>query len=146
MANEEMQSMSNEEMQKTIRFILEQQAQFTVDIQQLRESQAKTDGTVNQLTAVVTLLAAETRAGFQELRGSISALVDAQIRTDEKVKELNDHLRGKIDALVDAQIQVEGSFNSKFEKLAEAQGRTDETVRNLAELFDRQLRERGSGG
>ena len=30
--------MTYEEMQKTMQFILEQQAQFTVDIQQLKES------------------------------------------------------------------------------------------------------------
>lgn len=135
MSNEEAQDMSNEEMQKTMRFILEQQAQFTVDIQQLRESLAKTDGNVNQLTQVIALLAAETKAGFQELRGSISALVDAQIRTEESVKGLNDHLTTKIDTLVDAQIQNEENIK-----------KTDGTVRSLAELFDRQLRERGDGG
>ena len=80
--------MTYEEMQKTMQFILEQQAQFTVDIQQLKESQVKTDETVGQLTGVVAHLAAETRAGFQELRGSISALVDAQIRNEENIKNL----------------------------------------------------------
>jgi hypothetical protein len=80
--------MTYEEMQKTMQFIVEQQAQFTVDIQQLKESQTKTEGNVSQLTGVVAILAAETRAGFQELRGSISALVDAQIQNEENIKNL----------------------------------------------------------
>ena len=81
MSNEKVRDMSNEEMQKTMRFILEQQAQFTVDIQQLRESQS-------QLTGVVAHLAAETRASFEEVRGSIAALVDAQMQNEENIKNL----------------------------------------------------------
>ncbi|HEX8116758.1 MAG TPA: hypothetical protein VF521_05760 [Pyrinomonadaceae bacterium] len=80
--------MTYEEMQKTMQFILEQQARFTVDIRQLKESQARTDGNVSQLTGVVAHLAAETRAGFGELRGSIAALVDAQTRNEENIKNL----------------------------------------------------------
>jgi hypothetical protein len=80
--------MTYEEMQKTMQFIVEQQAQFTVDIQQLKESQVKTDENVSQLTGVVAHLAAETRAGFEELRGSIAALVDAQMQNEENIKNL----------------------------------------------------------
>ncbi|HYY97497.1 MAG TPA: hypothetical protein VE642_02850 [Pyrinomonadaceae bacterium] len=92
--------MTNEEMEKAIKFIVSQQAQFAVDIQQLRESQARTDGTVGQLTGVVAHLAAETRAGSEEVRGGISALVDAQIRTDENVRQLGEEVRN-LTAVVD---------------------------------------------
>ena len=92
--------MTNEEMEKAIEFIANQQAQFAVDIQQLRESQARTDGTVGQLTGVVAHLAVETRAGFEEVRGSISALVDVQMRTDENVRQLGDEVRN-LTAVVD---------------------------------------------
>ncbi|HJQ30990.1 MAG TPA: hypothetical protein VJ866_02355 [Pyrinomonadaceae bacterium] len=92
--------MTYEEMQKTMQFILEQQAQFTVDIQQLKESQTKTDENVSQLTGVVAILAAETRAGFEEVRGSIAALVDAQIRNEENIKETNEAVRN-LTAVVD---------------------------------------------
>ena len=80
--------MTNEEMQRTMQFIIEHQARFAVDIQQLKESQAKTDGNLSQLTEVVGRLAAVTSAGFRELRGSIAALVDAQIRNEENIKNL----------------------------------------------------------
>ncbi len=93
MSNEEVQEMSNEELQKTMRFILDQQAQFTVDIQQLRESQS-------QLTGVVAHLAAEMRAGFEEVRGSISSLVDAQMRNEENIRETNEAVRN-LTAVVD---------------------------------------------
>src|SRR5947208_1201041 len=80
--------MTYEEMQKTMQFIVEQQAQFTVDIQQLKESQAKTEEEIGQLTGVVAHLAAETRASFQEVHGSIAALVDAQMQNEENIKNL----------------------------------------------------------
>jgi hypothetical protein len=80
--------MTYEEIQKTMQFIVEQQAQFTVDIQQLKESQAKTEGNVNQLTSVVAHFVVATNAGFQEVRGSISALVDAQVRNEENIRNL----------------------------------------------------------
>lgn len=92
--------MTYEEMEKAIEFIVNQQAQFAVDIQQLRESQARTDQNVSQLTGVVAHLAVETGTGFGEVRGSISALVDAQVRTDENVRQLGEEVRN-LTAVVD---------------------------------------------
>jgi ABC-type transporter Mla subunit MlaD len=70
-------------------FIVEQQAQFASDIQQLQESQAQTNQVVaqtaevvGQVGEVVTRLANVTHAGFTEVNAKINALVDAQIRTD----------------------------------------------------------------
>ena len=81
--------MTYEEMQKTMQFIVEQQAQFTVDIQQLKESQAKTEEEIGQLRGVVAILGAETRASFEEVRGNIAALVDAQMKNEENIKNLS---------------------------------------------------------
>ena len=94
----------NEEFEKKAEFILEQQAQFAADIQQLREAQAQTDRIVAQtgeivahtgeLVAqtgeIVTRLAKGTLEGFKDVNTKINALVDSQIRTDEKMKALAD--------------------------------------------------------
>ena len=80
--------MTYEEMQKTMQFIVEQQAQFTVNIQKLEERQEKTDERVTQLENIVTRLAAATVAGFEDTNAKINALIDAQMRTDETVKNL----------------------------------------------------------
>jgi ABC-type transporter Mla subunit MlaD len=85
--------MTYEEIQKTMQFIVEQQAQFTVDIQQLKESQAKTEENVSQLGGVVAILAAETRASFEEVRGNIAALVDAQMQNEENIKKTSEAVR-----------------------------------------------------
>lgn len=49
--------MTDEERQRTIDFILEQQAQFAVNIEALRESQARTDAAVGALTNQVQNIA-----------------------------------------------------------------------------------------
>ena len=99
-------NMNNEEFDRRMAFIIEQQAQFASDIQllqesqaQLQESQARTEivvaqtaaamtqsaETVGQVVDVVTRLANVTHAGFTEVNAKINALVDAQIRTEENL-------------------------------------------------------------
>jgi len=94
-----MMSMNNEEFDRRMAFIVEQQAQFASDIQQLQESQvqlqasqaqtdqvvAQTAAVVGQMGEVVTRLANVTHAGFTEVNAKINALVDAQIRTEENL-------------------------------------------------------------
>jgi hypothetical protein len=49
--------MTDEDRQRTMDFILEQQAQFAFNIEHLREAQARTDQTVAELTAQVDRIA-----------------------------------------------------------------------------------------
>jgi hypothetical protein len=80
-----MMNMNNEEFDRKMAFIVEQQAQFASDFQQLQESQAQTAETVGQMGEVVTRLANVTHAGFTEINAKINALVDAQICTEENL-------------------------------------------------------------
>ena len=87
-----MMNMNNEDFDRKMAFIAEQQAQFAPDIQQLQESQTRTDqvvaqtaGVVGQMGEIVTRLANVTHAGFTEVNAKINALVDAQIRTEENL-------------------------------------------------------------
>jgi anion-transporting ArsA/GET3 family ATPase len=93
--------MTNEEFEKRSDFILEQQAQFAADIQQLREAQAQTDQVVAQTGEIVARLANVTLEGFKDVNAKIDALVDAQIKTDEK-----------INALADSQIRTDGDLRN----------------------------------
>ncbi len=80
--------MSNEELERRMAFIVEQQAQFTSDIQQLREAQTQTDQVVAQTGEIVARLANVTLEGFKDVNAKINALVDSQIRTDENLRNL----------------------------------------------------------
>ena len=80
--------MDDQKFERRMEFIVEQQAQFTSDIQKLRDSQAQTD-------SIVARLAQATLVGFNDVNAKIDALVDSQIRladsqtrTDEELKNL----------------------------------------------------------
>ncbi|MGH9881916.1 MAG: hypothetical protein ACRD6N_10805 [Pyrinomonadaceae bacterium] len=85
--------MSNEELERRMAFIIEQQAQFATDIQQLRELQGQTE-------QIVARLANVTLEGFRDVNAKINALVDSQIRTDENLRRTDESLRNLI-AVVD---------------------------------------------
>jgi hypothetical protein len=76
-----MMNMNNEEFDRKMAFIVEQQAQFAADVQQLQAAQTQTEN-------VVARLANATLAGFNDINAKISALVDSQIRTDESLRNL----------------------------------------------------------
>ena len=78
--------MTNEEFEKRMEFQLEQQAQFSADMQQLREAQAQT-------LEIVARLATGTLERFKDVNAKIDALVDSQIRTDEKISALTDNVQ-----------------------------------------------------
>jgi hypothetical protein len=80
--------MTNEELERRMAFIVEQQAQFASDIQQLREAQTQTDQVVAQTGEIVARLANVTLEGFKDVNVKINALVDSQIRTDENLRNL----------------------------------------------------------
>ena len=99
-------NMNNEEFDRKMAFIVEQQVQFASDIQQLQESQARTEQivahtaetvgltaeTVAQMGDVVTRLANVTHTGFTEVNAKINALLDAQIRTEENLARTQENL------------------------------------------------------
>jgi ABC-type transporter Mla subunit MlaD len=92
--------MSNEELERRMAFIVEQQAQFASDIHQLREAQTQTDQVVAQTGEIVARLANVTLEGFKDVNAKINALVDSQIRTDENLSRTDENLRNLI-AVVD---------------------------------------------
>ena len=92
--------MSEEELERKMAFIVEQQAQFASDVQQLQESQARTDEVVAQTGQIVARLANATLEGFKDVNAKLNALVDSQIRTDENLTRTDEQMRNLI-AVVD---------------------------------------------
>jgi len=87
--------MNNEDFERKVEFIVNQQAQFAVDIQKLHEAQAVTDHTVANIVDVVGQLASVTHEGFgfvfesfKETNAKLDALVDSQILTNERLQNL----------------------------------------------------------
>ena len=151
--------MTNEEFERRMEFIIEHQAQFVSDVQQLqggirqlREAQARTEQIVASLAEVTRESLTTTLEGFRDVDARIEALVDSQVRLTEAQSRTDQHLKdtdAKIDALVDSQIRLNDAHLRLTEaqsRLTEAQLRTDENLRTLSATVDRYLREGRNGG
>ncbi len=92
--------MNNEEFERKMAFIVEQQAQFAADIQQMREVQGQLQVTQAQTENVVARLAHATLEGFKDVNVKIDSLVDSQIRLTEAQSHTDEHLKNLI-AVVD---------------------------------------------
>jgi hypothetical protein len=92
----EIELMNNEEMQKTMAFILEQQAQFAANIQKLEEERLRDNARLRRLEESFQLLvqlAQSTDSRLDTLESSMSALAEAQTHTDERLSALIDIVR-----------------------------------------------------
>ena len=95
--------MNNEEIQKTMEFILEQQAQFAANIQKLQEERMRDDPRIKRLEESFQLLvqlaqSTDTRLDTLEtnmatLAESQAHLAEAQAHTDERLSALIDIVR-----------------------------------------------------
>ena len=85
--------MSNEEMNKKMEFIVEQQAKFAADVEILRELQeADARRLSNGLLSLVDIVGNLTRAHL-ETDQSLQRLTEAQAKTDERLRDTDERLR-----------------------------------------------------
>jgi len=96
--------MTNEEMQKTMEFILNQQAQITANQQKADERTARLEDIVGKLAAATLSRFESLEAKLAEMSENfdrkIAALVDAQIRTEESIKKTDEAVKN-LTAVVD---------------------------------------------
>ena len=81
--------MNNEEFDRKMAFIVEQQAQFAADIEKLKATQVQTENVVGRL-------AYATLEGFKDVNVKIGALVDSQVRLTESQSRTDESLKGLI--------------------------------------------------
>lgn len=81
-------------------FILEQQAQFAVDIQRLGENIRQLSERQDRTESIVGRLASVTLDRFERLEGIVATLADAQVKFQNSVTE-------KIQQLVESQIHTD---------------------------------------
>ena len=109
--------MTNEQIEQRIEFIIEHQAQFSSDIQVLREIQASDSKMLKEQyrhlsDAVVALV------------GLVGKIAEAQERTDARVSELAE----------------------KVSELADAQARTEERLNIFINVVERYINKNGRSG
>jgi hypothetical protein len=130
--------MTNEDLEKRMEFIIEQQAQSVAQIGQLEELLTLF---ANASAQRFRALEEGTSRRFADVDEKIAALVDSQIRlteaqsrTEEATSRRFADVDEKIAALVDSQI-----------RLTEAQARTEESLKNLMAVVDRHFSEGRNG-
>lgn len=109
--------MTNEEFEKKMEFIIEHQAQFSADIERLKELHAQAEIRMARTENIIVRLYQDTSAKF-------NALADSQMR------------------LVEAQAQTDVRFNA----LIETQAQTDERLNTLINVVERYISEGRNGG
>jgi hypothetical protein len=93
----------SEKTQRKIDFIVNQQAQFAIDMQALRESQERTDAVVQRFANATLRRFESVESEVSNLDRKMEALVDAQIRSEDEMKELREAQRdgeGRLNAFI----------------------------------------------
>jgi hypothetical protein len=130
--------MNDEERQRTMDFILKQQAQFSAGMQKLEEADARAEKRLDQLGRTVVLLARQFRRERKDLRERIAALVDAQIRTEEITRENSEAIRA---------LTAATERNSEaIRALTDTTGRNSEDISTLARTMDEIARRMAGDG
>lgn len=129
--------MNNEEFERKMAFIVNQQAQFAVDIESLFAAQKLTEQKLQESNDVVTRLAYVTNEGFKDVNAKINALIDSQIelresqkQTDQQLKETGQQLKETGQQLKETDEQVK---------------QTDLRLRKLTDTVDRYISNQTNG-
>jgi phage tail tape-measure protein len=144
--------MTYEEMQRTMQFVLEQQAQLAANQQRADERADRVNKIITRISRTVDRLATATVERFErtdvrasaeseDVNAKLAALVDAQMRSEERMEKTGETLNAKFAALAESQMRTE----EVVRRLSERGEKTDEAVRNLTDVVDRHLREHGNG-
>src|SRR5215510_15718510 len=101
--------MSNEEWDRKVEFLLNQQAQFDIDMRQLEAAQARTEQSMDRATQNISHLAAFIHDGFG-LTMNLFKETEARMKeTDAQIKELKESQK-----LTDAELR---KFIAKVDRL-----------------------------
>lgn len=96
--------MTEEERQRQMDFILEQQAQFTVDMDALRVADERSARRLSRLERVLMLAIRAGQRERTETRERVNTLISAQTHTEEALAQLAEsqaHSDRRLDALID---------------------------------------------
>lgn len=122
---------NDDKIQKQMEFLLNQQAKFDANIGRLDEKNAQIQEKHAQLQNIVERLATVTLEGFEALESKMASLIDAQIKTEEKISTLTQRMT---------------EMTERMAALAEAQAHTDDRLNTLINVVERQISERHNGG
>ncbi|MDT4895896.1 MAG: hypothetical protein QOH25_973 [Acidobacteriota bacterium] len=119
--------MTNEELEKTMQFIVEQQAQFAANFQRIDEAREKDVARTKRLEESFQLLV--QLAGSHDER--LVTLAEAQIRTSEQMAATDERI---------------AAINERIAAINERTAETDERLNALIAVVERYISSRGGNG
>ena len=147
--------MTNEEMERTMQFIVQQQAQFTANFQKLDEERAKDSARIKHLEesfVVLVQLAGNHNERMTALDEHTIALTEHTIALDERTIALTEHtialdertiaLDERMIALTEAQLRTDEQLKETSEQMKE----TDERLNSLIVVVENYISSRGQNG
>jgi ABC-type transporter Mla subunit MlaD len=140
-------SMNYEETERTMQFILEQQAQITVKIDRMAERDDQIAVKVDRITEKVDKLADaqmkyEDRTG--RLEESFLILVQLAQSTDERLDDVGRKMSDVSDKMNEVSDKM-SEVGDKLNVLTDAQIHTDANIKNLVAVVDRYFSEGRNG-
>jgi hypothetical protein len=142
--------MNDEERQRTMDFILRQQAQFAASVQRNAEERQKRekadkrrDISIAQIRRILAQTIREFRRDRRDLNERMAALANAQLRSEQARTRLDESMTALVDAQIraeDAQFKSEGKHAQTEEwrvQMEESFARSDERQTHLEDLTAR---------
>ncbi len=111
--------MTNEEIQRTMEFILTQQAQFAANMQQLQEGQKELQQAQARTEQLVTHLTNVLREVVDEQARMSERHVASQVYTEERLAALRAHTDERFAELADSQAHTEQKLNALIDIVRE---------------------------
>lgn len=136
--------MTNEEWDRKAEFLLNQQAKFEADIQELKEAQKINDQKIAEAAATAGHAAEAVLVVVGVVTTLAETVKDLTTMMHEGFRKVFDsmkHTDDKIDVLVNNQMHTDESMRETNKQLRD----TDRRLRDLAALFERHIREDHEG-
>lgn len=124
--------MSPEEIERTMQFMLHQQAQVEANLASLSK---KTDGMADAIVAL-TALSDRTERTVREVTAGHAALREALIALTGIVGRSSERADKRLDEMAEADTRID----QRLDRLAESQERTDQQIKELGKHFPRPQR------
>jgi phage shock protein A len=119
--------MANEEMEKTMQFILEQQARFTANFQRIEEAREKDSARIKRLEESFQLLVQLAQNHDERL----ATLTETQIRTSEQIAATDERI---------------AATHERIAAINERTAETDERLNALIAVVERYISSKGQNG
>jgi len=120
---------AQDQMRAILDRLAEAQAQTAAALRELAEAQARTEEELRQYREA-------SEARFARIEASLDRLAEAQARTEEELRqyrEASEARFARIEASLDRLAEAQARTEKRVDELAEAQRRTDESIKALAE-------------